>query len=310
MLTYKKLSRKPHSFRSFTGLEVEEFDRLYDLIDKQYDAYEDERLKRKDRINAIGQGRRFTIPLKERLIMLLLYYRLYITNELESYLFGVDLSTIHRNVKHLEPLVRRCIPLPQKVHKRTKKIGTLEELLEYYPDMKAFIDATEQEIQRPKNKRRRKSHYSGKKKRHTRKTQLLVNKKGLILHKTKSVRGSMHDYELYKETHPSIPPDVELEGDSGYQGIQKDFPRLNVRIPRKKPRGKERPPEDRAFNKKLSRERVVVEHAIGKVKKFRIWGETFRNRLGRYDGMTSIVSGLVNFRVALKEGMDIRSFVG
>lgn len=310
MLTYRKLSRKPRSFRSFTGLTVEEFDELYGLIDKQYDAYEEERLNRKDRINALGQGRHFTVPLKERLIALLLYYRLYITNELESYLFGVDLSTIHRNVRHLEPLVRRCIPLPQKVHKRTRKIGTIEELLEYYPEMKAFIDATEQEIQRPMDKRRRKSHYSGKKKRHTRKTQLIVNRKGMILHKSKSVKGSKHDYELYKETRPSVPPGVELDGDSGYQGIEKDFPEMKTRIPRKKPRGKERPPEDRRFNRRLSRERVIVEHVIGRAKKFRIWGETFRNRLGRYDDMTSIVTGLVNFRVALREGMDVRGFVG
>jgi hypothetical protein len=238
MLTYRRLSRKPHSFRSFTGLEMEEFDTLYGIIEGQYNAYEEERLNRKDRINAMGQGRRFTIPLKERLIMLLMYYRRYITHELESYLVGVDLSTIHRNVKHLEPLVRRCTPLPQKVHKSTRKIGTMKELLEYYPDMKAFIDGTEQPLQRPKNKKRRKSHYSGKKKRHTRKTQLIVNKKGLILHKSKSVKGSKHDYELYKETHPSIPPDVELDGDSGYQGMEKDFPGMKVRIPPKERAGK------------------------------------------------------------------------
>ena len=42
--------------------------------------------------------------------------------------------------------------------------------------MKAFLDATEQEIPMPKNKRRRKSHYSGKKKRYTVKTQIITNK--------------------------------------------------------------------------------------------------------------------------------------
>jgi len=44
--------------------------------------------------------------------------------------------------------------------------------------MKAFIDATEQEIPGPKNRRRQKTYYSGKKKRHTVKTQVMVNKKG------------------------------------------------------------------------------------------------------------------------------------
>ena len=37
----------------------------------------------------------------------------------------------------------------------------------YFPGFQAFIDSTEQEIQRPKNKKRKKEYYSGKKKKHT-----------------------------------------------------------------------------------------------------------------------------------------------
>ncbi len=110
--------------------------------------------------------------------MLLIYYRLYITFSLTGFLFDLDQSNVHRNIKHLEPLVKGCIPLPKKVHKMTKKIDDIGELLKYFPEMKAFLDATEQEIPRPKNKRRRRNYYSGKKKRHTVKTQVMVNKKG------------------------------------------------------------------------------------------------------------------------------------
>jgi hypothetical protein len=62
-------------------------------------------------------------------------------------------------------------------------------LKKYFP---SFIDATEQEIPRPKDKGRRKSNYSGKKKRHTVKTQLTVNKEGLIIHIINHVRGRRH----------------------------------------------------------------------------------------------------------------------
>ena len=58
-------------------------------------------------------------------------------------------------------------PLPKKVRNATKRIGDAEELLKYFPEMKAFLDAAEQEIPRPKNRRRRKSCCSGKKKRET-----------------------------------------------------------------------------------------------------------------------------------------------
>ena len=47
----------------------------------------------------------------------------------------------------------------------------------------------------------------------------------------------------------------------------------------------------------LAKVRVVVEHTISRMKKFRIMADEFRNRLGRYDVMTAIVSGLVNLRI-------------
>lgn len=89
----------------------------------------------------------------------------------------------------------------------------MEEVAQYFPDFKA-LDATEQEIPRPGNKRRRKSDYSGKKKRHTVKTQLAVNSKGLIVHRTNHARGRRHDYDVYKQRHPDLPEQVESEFDS------------------------------------------------------------------------------------------------
>ena len=55
--------------------------------------------------------------------------------------------------------------------------------------------------------------------------------------------------------------------------------------------------EQKVFNHELTKERVVVEHTISRMKKFRIMGEEFRNRLRWYDRATDIVSGLVNLRI-------------
>jgi hypothetical protein len=89
------------------------------------------------------------------------------------------------------------------LYKRTRRLRTIDEVEEYFPGFKAFIDSTEQEIPRPtKNKRKRKSYYSGKKKKRTVKTQYMVNTKGLILHKTGYKRGRKHDYE-YLQTQSS-----------------------------------------------------------------------------------------------------------
>jgi len=296
-------------FRSFTGVTLDEFDKIFKIIEKKYDKFNEKRLSKRKRKDKIGQGRKFKHMLKDRLLMLLVYYRLYITYTLAGYLFSLDQSNVCRDIKMIEPLVKKCVPLPEKIHKKTQRIKDLEELGEYYPELKAFIDATEQEIPRPKNKRRRKSYYSGKKKKHTVKTQILVNRKGLIMHKTGHEKGKKHDYDIFKRKRPKIPKDVEVGGDSGYQGIKDDFPEIKSWIPRKKQKGKERTEEDKKFNKKLSKERVIVENTIGKMKKFGIFGGEFRNRLNRYDSMTSIVSGLINMRTMIKFGYDLSKFI-
>ena len=212
-----------------------------------------------------------------------------------------------KDIRMLEPLVTEALPLPSKLHQRAGRLGTLDEVEALFPGFKAFLDATEQEIPRPKAKGKRRTHYSGKKKRHTVKTQITVNKDGLILHKTPHVRGSRHDYALFKWRHPRLPDEVCLGLDLGYDGMQNDYPGLNSLVPfrRRSPgRGKrgvkavELSCEQRAFNRRLSGERVVVEHTISRVKKFRIMAHEFRNRLRHYDVMTDIVCGLVNLRVA------------
>ena len=109
------------------------------------------------------------------------------------------------------------------------------------------------------------------------KTQLTVNSKGLIVHKTNHARGSRHDYALFKQHHPRLPKQVKVDVDLGYKGIEEDFPEFNAEIPfkRKSPgRGKrgvkaqELTPEEKSHNKRLAKARVIVEHTISRVKKF------------------------------------------
>jgi hypothetical protein len=68
-------------FRSFTGLTVQEFDDIYDKeITKRYDKHENKRLsKRKVRERSIGAGRPFKLDVKDRFLMLLVYYHLFIS---------------------------------------------------------------------------------------------------------------------------------------------------------------------------------------------------------------------------------------
>ena len=106
-----------------------------------------------------------------------------------------------------------------------KRLKTSEEVEKYFPGFMTFIDSTEQQIPRPiDNKSKRKLFYSGKKKRHTVKTQFMVNNRGFIIHKSNHKKGRRHDYDIYKENHPVTPKQVVNVFDLGYLGIEKDFP--------------------------------------------------------------------------------------
>jgi len=59
------------------------------------------------------------------------------------------------------------------------------EVEKYFLGFIAFIDCTEQEIPRPKDRMRRKIYYSGKKKKHTVKNLYTGKELGLIIYKTK-----------------------------------------------------------------------------------------------------------------------------
>src|SRR6478672_7925421 len=90
----------------------------------------------------------------------------------------------------IEGLIRLCLPIPQKTYPITKRLKTLEEVEKYFPGFLAFTDSTEQQIPRPIDKRRRTVYYSGKKKKHTIKTQLMVNNHGFVIHKLGYKKGS------------------------------------------------------------------------------------------------------------------------
>jgi hypothetical protein len=303
-MSYARLSKRSLLFRSFTGLEISEFNAIYVDIESTYNEHERKRLSRRKRDRKVGAGRPFKLKVKERFLMLLVYYRLYITYTLSGFLFDLDQSNVCRDMCMLEPLVKRCIPLPKKLYKRSRRLRTIGEVEEYFPGFKAFIDATEQEIPRPKNKRRRKSYYSGKKKKHTIKTQYMVNSEGTILHKTGHDRGRIHDYEIFKNEHPTTPPQVENILDLGYIGVENDFPTVKSVLPLfRKKRKSELSDEEKRYNRKHSKLRIIVEHTVSRIKKFGIMGTKFRNKLGRYDHASDIVSGLVNFRIMRTIGM-------
>lgn len=127
MFSYERLSKKPLLFKSFTGLTVQKFDYIFDKeITKRYAKYEVHRLsKRQNREQPIGSGRHIKLDIKERFVMLLVYYRLYTTYTLTGFLFGLDQSSICRDIQKIESLIRKCVPIPQKTYNKIRDFELL-----------------------------------------------------------------------------------------------------------------------------------------------------------------------------------------
>jgi len=301
MITHLKLSKKPKQFLSFTGITIQQFDVIVKDVKKQYQITEKERLSKRERQRKIGAGHKFDLSIEDKLVMLFVYYRLYITCELAGYLFDLDQSNVNRNIKYLEPAVKRSIPIPSKLYADSKKINDVTQLHQFFPELIAITDGTEQQIPRPKNKKKRKTHYSGKKKKHTIKNQITINLKGEIIHKPPHSSGRRNDYAILKINHPVLSEELMVFYDLGYLGVEKDFPDQTSVLPYKKKKGKELLDYQKEWNKLQAKIRIKVEHAISKIKKFRISSDTFRNRLCRYDMISDIVCGIVNFKIRWKQ---------
>ena len=301
MLNYTKLARKPEQFLRFTGMTVTQFDFLYNSIKKQYKTTEKKRLSKRKRIRDDGAGRPFKLSVRDRILMLLIYCRCYTSYDLLEYMFEVDSSTVCRDIAKIEPVVKQCIPIPSKLYSDSKKISDITQLQELFPDLIAITDGTEQPIPRPKNRTKRKTHYSGKKKKHTVKNQITINLNGEIIHKPPHSPGRRNDYAILKIKHPVLSEELMVFYDLGYLGVEKDFPKQISILPYKKKKGKELTISQKEWNKIQSKIRIKVEHAISKIKKFKINADTFRNRLSRYDGISEIVCGIVNFKIRWKQ---------
>ena len=154
--------------------------------------------------------------------MLLIDYRTYTTHAFPGFLFGIDDSAVGRNINPLQPLLAGIFRIPER-----RVDVTDEEIRE------VFFDATERPTRRPQRGQR--AYYSGKKKRHTLKTQVVVGRKRKRAGRPKAgqaaqkrrVRvaavsetspGKAHDKKVYDRARTLIPPGVAAYGDTGYQG--------------------------------------------------------------------------------------------
>lgn len=261
---------RKRQFRSLTGVDTGTFIRMVGRIRPVWQRDVVDAKNRSGRPWGIG-------GLEDHLLVMLILYRCAVTQDFLACLYQVDKSAICHALQRIEPLARRVLGV-----KKTLRVSAEEaEAL--------IIDATEQPIQRPTRKQR--CWYSGKKKGHRIKTEIIVTEQGRIVSTSDSAPGRVSDITV-RRRGPSLPKGAHAYADSGYQGLQDEHPDLD--IPYKKSKHHPLTKDEKEYNHALSRFRVRVEHKIAQIKRFRMLSDRFRYPRATHAAKFAIAAGIVN----------------
>ena len=280
--------------RAVLGVSKRTFEQLL-VTFKQILIEEAESSKNRKRAYGGGSNGNIKNP-RKKLFFILWYLKVYPTFDVAAYVFASSKSRTHIWAHKILPMLEKA--LGRKLVLPKRQISSVEEFFNLFPEAKeVMLDGMERPTVRSKKAKQQNKHYSGKKKRHTRKNLILANGKKKILLVTPTKHGKIHDKKMADKNiiASRIPEEVSVLVDTGFQGIQKIH--ANTLIPKKKPRGGFLTEAEKAWNRLISSARIVIEHAIGGIKRFGAVSHIFRNKNGIDDQFVNVCAGLWNMEL-------------
>lgn len=297
MLQNKKhIYSQPRVTQAVLGVSQAEFERLLPVFSA---CLIQRRMELKpDRKRKVGGGRKGDLPTDEdKLLYILLYLKLYPTYDALAVLTNHQRSKCGDSVKLLLPALEKA--LGRQMVLPVRRGRSLEEIFRDNPGLKdVFIDGTERRVNKPKRLKKRDKLYSGKKKAHTRKSVIVSDARKRILLLTQAKSGRRHDKRLVDKSLIAnhIPESVTVWTDTGFIGMQGLH--ANTIMPKKATKNHKLTETERQENQLIASIRVVNEHAIGGMKRFKAAADIYRNRLPNMDDKLMRVSaGLWNFHL-------------
>jgi hypothetical protein len=305
MLSLDLLSARPTAFVSLTGLTLKEFEALAADFAPAYQrhraAADTTRRDRQPRRRAVGAGGRYAHDLRHRLLLALVWLKVYPTYELLGLLFGLHKRNAQLNVRDVLEVLETLDDFPfDRPEGPRPKLSSLAQAMEAFPQVRLVIDAKEQRVYRPGGgHERQKPFYSGKKKAHTLKTQLGVAPDGRIESVSHSAPGSVNDVRLLRESGllGRLGEGEAAMTDKGYEGAAKGYEAVEVIQPKKNRKARPLTEADQARNRLIGRYRVVVEHVMAQVNRFTVLRQVYRGAVLRHGQVVRTVVVLANRRI-------------
>jgi hypothetical protein len=298
MINITRCFQDSRLFKAVTGMTYAEFIALVPAFVEALGQAKtaDTRMRQRQE----GGGRKHTLLTgREKLFFIVFYLKCYATCDVLAWLFDVDRAQTHRWVTAYLPVLEAA--LGRKAVLPERKIRTVEEFLRRFPQVKeVFVDGTERPIRRPTGHDKQQPYYSGKKKGHRVKNIVVTDVRKRILVLSDTFPGHTHDKTGANEQgiFEPIPNEVRVHIDLGFLGVPSERPAGTFSIPDKKPKGRPLSEDAKTRNREKARRRVLVEHALGGVKRFRAVTDVLRNSLkGFADRLMLVACGLWNLHV-------------
>ena len=276
MSQFEKVRRqKPEAFLREVGIRLETF---MVLVHKISAYLHEEQAQHPGK----RRGRKSSLCLEDRLLLTLYYLRHYEILLRLGGQFGIHESYACKIYHQMLDILLKVLEMKSRNELFNSDLDTI------------LIDATEQPIERPK--RRQRAYYSGKKRGHTIKVQLVVCLTTLQIYSVICSKGRVHDFRILKESKLRISSEIKKLADLGYQGLDKLYE--NSETPVKKSKKKPVTKEDRKYNRALAEVRIYIEHVNRRCKIFRITKDVYRGKHKNYGKSWNVIAALVNLRYA------------
>ena len=142
--------------------------------------------------------------------------------------------------------------------------------------------------------KKQRHYYSGKKKKHTIKIQIVINSSTKDIIYIAFANGRKHDFQVFKDSKLHFPSDTEVEADKGYKGLEKIHKKSN--IPKKSSKKCPLTKEEKQRNRELSKIRIRIEHVNSYIKRFRILSSRYRNKRKKFALRATLICGIYNLQ--------------
>lgn len=296
-MEYSVISKSNTQFLALTSLQVNEFELVLKEFApncEKYFRYHTLEGKRRKIITSKEHGNAKLQGSEQKLFFLLVYLKTNALQEHQAASFGISQTKVSRISHILLALLNETL---QKMRLTPVRDGEeLSKQLANHPNKVFTYDGLERGILRNAHNDAQEEEYSGKKKGHRVKNNLLCDTNQFILYLSPTETGSVHDKTIADEFPLKLPFASVLKQDLGFLGHNPLG--INIEMPFKKPRNSELTFGQKIYNKLLSSTRVVIEHANSGVKRLRMVKDTVRIHSTDFrDNLISVACALHNFRV-------------